>query len=150
MRAVDVNVLVSAFRADSADHPAMREWLERAVASAEGLAVSDAVMTGTLRILTNPRVFAEPTPNDRAISQLSGLREQPRVVRLVPGPRHWALVTDLCLASNARGNLVADAAHAAMAIEHGAVWISKDRDFARFPGLRWRHPLDDVGPTDAQ
>jgi len=23
----------------------------------------------------------------------------------------------------------------------GAEWITADRDYARFPGLRWRHPL---------
>jgi len=33
-----------------------------------------------------------------------------------------------------------DAAHAAVAIEHGALWVTLDRDFARFPGLRWAPP----------
>ncbi|MCM0640528.1 PIN domain-containing protein [Cellulomonas wangsupingiae] len=41
---------------------------------------------------------------------------------------------ELCRAADARGNLVADAQHAAVAIEHGATWVSQDRDFARFPG----------------
>jgi hypothetical protein len=27
------------------------------------------------------------------------------------------------------------------AIESGGEWITTDRDFSRFPGLRWRHPL---------
>jgi predicted nucleic acid-binding protein len=36
----------------------------------------------------------------------------------------------------------ADAYFAALAIEHGCEWITADRGFARFPGLRWRHPLD--------
>ena len=44
--------------------------------------------------------------------------------------------------TQARGSIVADAQHAALAIEHGCEWISFDRDFSRFPGLRWRHPLD--------
>jgi predicted nucleic acid-binding protein len=30
---------------------------------------------------------------------------------------------------------------AALAIESGSEWITTDRDFARFPSLRWRHPL---------
>ena len=29
----------------------------------------------------------------------------------------------------------------ALAIECDCEWISTDADFARFPGLRWRHPL---------
>ena len=31
---------------------------------------------------------------------------------------------------------------AALAIENGAVLYTADRGFARFPGLRWCHPLD--------
>ena len=37
---------------------------------------------------------------------------------------------------------MSDAYHAALALEHGAELLTADRDFARFPGLRWRHPLD--------
>jgi predicted nucleic acid-binding protein len=36
--------------------------------------------------------------------------------------------------------MVSDAFDAALAIELGAEWITADRDYARFPGLRWRHP----------
>ena len=36
-----------------------------------------------------------------------------------------------------------DAYFAALAIESGSEWITADRGFARFPGLRWRHPLAD-------
>ncbi|MEN8376929.1 MAG: PIN domain-containing protein, partial [Gemmatimonadota bacterium] len=59
-----------------------------------------------------------------------------------PGPRHWSIFRDLCEAVDARGNLVPDAYLAALAIENGAEWITTDRDFTRFPGLRMRHPLD--------
>ena len=31
---------------------------------------------------------------------------------------------------------------AALAIEHGAVLYTNDRDFTRFPGLKWSNPLD--------
>ena len=41
-----------------------------------------------------------------------------------------------------RGNLVPDAYHAALAIEHGCQWITTDRDYSRFSRLSWRHPLD--------
>ncbi|MEN8162417.1 MAG: PIN domain-containing protein, partial [Myxococcota bacterium] len=40
------------------------------------------------------------------------------------------------------GNLIPDAWFAALAIESGSEWITTDRDYARFPGLRWSHPLD--------
>ena len=64
------------------------------------------------------------------------------VVRATPGPRHWETVERLCRAADARGNLVAAAQRAAVAIELGATWVTLDRDFTRFPGLRWVSPLD--------
>ena len=40
------------------------------------------------------------------------------------------------------GKLIPDAYLAALALEHGCEFISTDKDFRRFPGLRWRHPLN--------
>lgn len=140
MIALDVNVLVSAFRRDADDHDEIQRWLEIRVDDPEPVGVSDAVLGGALRVLTNPRVFASPTPLDVALTQLAALRGHGGVVTLLPGPRHWEITERLCRAANARGNLVADAQHAAVAIENGATFISKDRDFARFAELRWRVP----------
>ncbi|MFS0705175.1 type II toxin-antitoxin system VapC family toxin [Cellulomonas sp. 179-A 9B4 NHS] len=134
----DVNVLVGAFRADAPRHEALRGWLERTVGGPETVGLTDAVLGGTVRVLTHPRVFARPTPLAEALAQVEALRSHPDVVRVVPGPRHWDVVAELCRAADARGNLVADAQHAAVAVELGATWVSQDRDFARFPGLRWR------------
>lgn len=142
MLAIDVNVIVSALREDASDHRAMKAWLEGAVADPEPVGISDVVLTGAARILTHRRIFDPPTPTDRAVEQLTALREADGVVRLVPGPRHWNIFGKLVVQAQARGNLLADAAHAAVAIEHGATLISKDGDFARFDGLRWRRPLD--------
>ncbi|MDQ3627342.1 MAG: PIN domain-containing protein [Actinomycetota bacterium] len=142
MLAVDVSVVVSAFRADAPDHEAMRQWLESAVKDPESLGVSDAVLGGAVRVLTHPRVFSSPTSLVRALGESTRLREHPGVVTLGPGPANWQVVDRLCRSADARGNLVADAPHAALAVEHGATWISKDRGFARFGELRWRHPLD--------
>ena len=136
----DVNVLVGAFRADAPDHGRLRAWLEGAVVGVQDLGLTDAVLTGTVRILTHPRVFAKPTPLARALEQVATLRAADGVVRVAPTPRHWEVFEQLCRVADARGNLVADAAHAAVAIEHGALWVTLDRDFARFPGLRWAPP----------
>ena len=69
--------------------------------------------------------------------------DMPTAVPVAPGPRHWEVFTDLVQRAGCRGGLVSDAYHAAVAIEHGCEWITTDRDYARFPGLRWRHPLDE-------
>lgn len=66
---------------------------------------------------------------------------------VAPGRRHWEIFARLCAEAGVKGNLVPDAFLAALAIETGSDWISTDRDYARFRGLRWCHPLDDrAGP----
>jgi toxin-antitoxin system PIN domain toxin len=80
-----------------------------------------------------------------AVRFAEALRSAPNRVRLEPGERHWDIFTGLCREADVRGNLVPDAWLAALAIESGSEWITTDRDFARFPGLRWRHPFDDRG-----
>lgn len=137
----DVNVLVGAYRTDSPRHAELREWLERAMGGGESVGLSDAVLSGFVRVVTHPKVFAKPTPVSVALQQASSLRAAKRGVRVVPGEHYWDIFTSVCESSDARGNLVADAAHAALAIESGAVWITLDRDFARFNGLAWRAPV---------
>ena len=70
------------------------------------------------------------------------LRSKPNAVPVAPGERHWTIFERLCGTAGARGDLVPDAYFAALAIESGSEWITTDRDYSRFPGLRWRHPLD--------
>ena len=111
----------------------------------EPVGLSDSVLGGVVRVLTNRRVFTTTTPLKLALEQTGLLRSHPGVVTLRPGPRHWEMFERLCREADATGNLVADAQHAALAVEHGATWLSKDRDFARVRSLRWRHPYDDDG-----
>jgi uncharacterized protein len=92
-------------------------------------------------VTTHPRIFSPPAPIDRALEFANALRAQPNAVVVSPGDRHWGIFERLCIAVGAKGYLVADAYLAAMAIESGSEWITTDRDFSRFPDLRWRHPL---------
>jgi toxin-antitoxin system PIN domain toxin len=142
MRLVDVNVLVCAFREDAPSHKAHRAWLEALVSSDEAFAVSDHVLAGFLRIVTHPRIFHPPTPIGSALKFVVAFRGQPNAVPVVPGARHWEVFVRLCRDADARGNLVPDAWLAALAIEQGSEFVTTDRDYARFPGLRWSHPLD--------
>ncbi len=137
----DVNVIVYAARDDAERHDEFRGWLESAMRGEEAVGLSEVVLSGAVRVLTHPRVFDPPMPLDDALAYVDALRRQPRAVPLRPGVRHWTIFVDLCRSGAARGNLVPDAYHAALVLESGAEWITTDRDFARFPGLRWRHPL---------
>lgn len=138
----DVNVLIYAFRADSPRHTDYRRWLQGRLTGHEPVGVSELVLSGTLRVLTHPGVFAPPTPLDKAFAFVDALRERQNCVVVAPGVRHWGIFKQLCDSAGAKGNLIADAYHAALAIEHGCEWITTDRDYARFSGLRWRHPLE--------
>jgi uncharacterized protein len=71
----------------------------------------------------------------------NALIEAPNCVLVAPGARHWGIFCRLCDQAGVRGNLVPDAWLAALAIETGCEWITTDRDFSRFEGLRYRHPL---------
>jgi toxin-antitoxin system PIN domain toxin len=94
-----------------------------------------------VRIVTNPRAFRQPSALDEALAFAAALLDRSDCLVVGPGARHWEIFARLCRESGARGPLVPDAYFAALAIESGCEWITTDRDFARFKGLRWRHPL---------
>ncbi|MGF1531590.1 MAG: type II toxin-antitoxin system VapC family toxin [Puniceicoccaceae bacterium] len=139
---VDVNILVETHREDAGHHVLIRQWVESCLSSPPGLAVSELVLSGCLRVITHPKVFREPTPVSQAVEFIKDFRSRETVHVLAPGPRHWEIFIDLCRRLELRGNSILDAYHAALALETGCEWISLDRGFARFPGLPFRHPLD--------
>lgn len=141
MLLTDVNVLVYAHREDAVEHSAYRDWLAALLASDSAYGVSDLVLSGFVRVVTHPRIFREATPLERALAFAGEVRNRANAVQIVPGPRHWDIFTRYCRDCGARGNMVPDAYLAALALESGCEWVTTDRDYARFPGLTWRHPL---------
>jgi len=137
----DVNVLLYAFRSDAENHAAYRTWLEGVVNGEMAYGMSPQVLASVIRLATHPRIFARPDRLADVIAFASVLLEQPHCQIIQPGPRHWGIFTALCRKANVNGNLVRDAWLAALAIESGCEWITTDRDFARFEGLRWRAPV---------
>lgn len=137
----DVNVLLYAHRREYPDHEAYAAWLRRTVTSPEPFALSELVCSAFVRVATHARAFDPPTEPKTAAAFINRLRSRTGCVILRPGPRNWAIFLSLCEESDARGKRVADAYHAALAIEHGCEWITCDGDFACFERLRWRHPL---------
>jgi toxin-antitoxin system PIN domain toxin len=137
---VDVNILLYTHREDADRHAEYRDWIEKTLAG-EGIAVSGLVLSGFIRIATHPRVFDPPSPLDVVIEFAQTIRRHNNVTLVEPGARHWDLFHKLLQDGNCRGNLVPDAYLAALAIETGCELATTDRDFARFPGLRWRHPF---------
>jgi toxin-antitoxin system PIN domain toxin len=100
------------------------------------------VLSGFLRVVTHPRIFDPPTDLELALRFVETVRESADCVVVAPGPKHWSIFARLVRESGCRGNLIPDAFLAAIAIESGCTWITTDRDYSRFAGLNWRHPLD--------
>ncbi|CAA9495684.1 MAG: hypothetical protein AVDCRST_MAG45-992 [uncultured Solirubrobacterales bacterium] len=140
MKVLDVNVVLAAYRSDHPHFETARRWLEDVGRARHPYTVTDVVAGSFIRLVTNRRAFADPTPIEAAFSYLGALRAQPSHVLLAPGPRHLALLERLCRDADATGDLVPDAQLAAVAVEHGAEVVSFDRDFARFEGVRWSRP----------
>lgn len=137
-----MNVLLYAFRRDASRHEEFRHWLVERLGAAESYGFSELVLSAVIRIATHPRIFAQPSTLDEALAFTAAVRDRENAVPIAPGPRHWDIFTDLCRTTATRGNLVPDAYFAALALESGSEWQTTDRDYTRFPGLSWRHPLE--------
>ncbi len=138
---MDVNVLVYAHREDVRDHCAYREWLESVINSKTVFAYSELVLCGFIRVVTHPKVFEQPSSPDAAIAFAEQIRTVPQAISLVAGNNHWQLFLQCLERISARGNDVPDAYHAALAMEWGCDWVTTDKGFRRFKGLRVGHPL---------
>jgi len=142
MELIDVNVLVYAHREDAPRHSSYLTWLQRILTGLEPFGVTDMVLSGFLRVVTHPKIFDPPTDPELALRFVQTIRDSAGHVMIAPGPGHWPIFTRLVHESGCRGNLIPDAFLAAVAIESGCTWITTDRDYSRFNGLAWRHPLD--------
>lgn len=136
----DVNVLVNAFLQSAPAHAGDRRWLDSMVNGPARFGMSELVVSGFVRVVTHPRIQRVPTPPAVALAFVSAVLSSPRCVRVRPGARHLAIFSGLVGDVGATGNVVPDAFHAALAIESGSTWVTHDRGFARFPGLRWQLP----------
>jgi toxin-antitoxin system PIN domain toxin len=136
----DVNVLIYAFRSDVPQHAVCRPWLVDVVTSDRRFGISPLALAAVIRITTNPRAYRTPSAVEEAFSFCENLLGQPHCQVVEPGERHWEIFKRLCIQTDTHGARVTDAWFAALAIEWGCEWITLDRDFARFPGLKWQVP----------
>jgi uncharacterized protein len=101
---------------------------------------SELVISGFLRVVTNRRVFREPSKMETGLEFIEQLLARPTCRLVRPGPRHLQIFFDMCRDFDLAAGLVPDAYHAALAIEHGCTWVTNDTDFARFAALSWSRP----------
>lgn len=136
----DVNVLVGAQRNDESPGAAqMRAWLRQALTGHEAVGIAEFVLSAMVRIVTNGRIFTQPSAPREAIDFAEALLAAPAVQTVRPGERHWPIFADLTREHRLRGNAVQDAYLAAIALEQGATMVTADRGMARF-GIRTLDP----------
>jgi toxin-antitoxin system PIN domain toxin len=137
----DVNVLLYALRRDAKRHDDYRTWLQDVINGDDAYGVATEALASVIRISTHPAIFDPPSALAEAMGFCRAVVGSEYCALVRPGPQHWRIFSELCERSRAKGNLVQDAWFAALAIESGCEWVTTDRDYARFAGLRWREPF---------
>ena len=137
----DANLLIYAVDEDSPLHQRARSWLKSVLSNSEPVGFAWNVILAFLRLTTRAALSRNPLTLAAALEIATSWLEAPHAVVVEPGPRHIEVLGNLLLPLGTGGNLTSDAHLAAIAMEHGAVLYSCDNDFARFPRLKWKNPL---------
>lgn len=147
MTIVDANVLLYAVNSASPQHEAAKAWLDDTLSGDTRVGLPWLSLLAFLRIATHPSMFARPLSVDQALGVVNAWCIAPNVVHPEPGHGFAARFAHTMTSGSAPGHLVNDAYLAALAIEHGAIVATFDRDFARFPEVTTVVPgssLDDA------
>lgn len=138
----DVNLLIFAHNRDASNHEASKAWLLELMQSGKPVGLPWIVVSGFIRISTHPRVLREPIPVEDAIGIARSWLARKNVRIVEPGSQFQNFFFTSLEKLGTAGNLTSDAYLAALAIEYQAELHSCNTDFHRFPGLRWRNPLE--------
>lgn len=141
MIVVDASLLIYSYDTDSVYHEKSRAWVEHVFSDVEPVGLPWQTVSAFLRIITNRRLPGSRLTVEQAVQIVEEWLEQPNVRIIVAGDEHWSLLKRMIVEGRASGPLVSDAELVALTIEYGGVLYTADRDFARFPGLRWKNPL---------
>ena len=139
---IDANLLLYAYNSSSKQHEDAQKWLEEVLSRTEPVKLAWVTILAFVRISTNFRAFENPLSVDEASSFVSEWLAQPTVSILDPGERHWDILRDVLTEGQVTGSQVMDAHLAALAIEHGMLLCTTDKDFDRFKELRMLNPLE--------
>lgn len=139
---VDANILLYAEDKSSPLNLQARRWWDTQLSGELPVCLSWIVILAFVRIATNHRVFEAPLSVSQATSRVQSWFDQPCVRVVSETSKHWEILQGLLIQGQASANLSSDAHLASLAVEHGCTLYSTDADFSRFPGLKWRHPLE--------
>ena len=89
-----------------------------------------AVVSGFLRIVTHPKIFATPSVIDAAAGHIDALLAMPNVAVLETPPR-WSNFRQLCIDKSLSGNAIPDAWIASTVTQHSEHLATFDKDFRK-------------------
>ena len=141
MIVLDANLLLYAYNSSAPNHAQARRFVEEILSGAEAVGLPWQTIFAFLRIITNRQLRGTRLSVEEAVAIVEEWAALPTVHLLAPGDRHWAFFKRMLIDGKASGPLTTDAELAALTMENGGVLYTTDRDFARFPGLKWTNPL---------
>lgn len=141
MIVVDANLLIYSYDVNAAEHKKSAAWLESSFSGVEIVGLPWPCICAFVRVVTNRRLPGTPVGLDVALGTIEEWLHSPNVQTLIPTERHWSVFRRMLVEGQVTGPQVTDAEIAALTVEYGGVLHTTDRDFVRFPGLRWVNPL---------
>jgi uncharacterized protein len=142
MIVLDANLLLYAYDSSAPNHRRAHAWIEQTFSDGSLIGIPWQTVYAFLRIVTNSNLPGQRFSAPEAVEIVDRWLEQPNVRLLAPGENHWGLLRQTIVAGQARGRTITDAQLAAITLEYGGELCTTDRDFARFPNLRWSNPLE--------
>ena len=112
MRLLDVNLWVYAFRSDSPLHEAARASIQASLETPESFLFCPGIATSFLRLVTNPRLFKEPSRLAEAWLFVDVLESHRAAVHADMDAMAFGIFKHLSLVSDSTGNAIPDSSRA--------------------------------------
>jgi uncharacterized protein len=144
MIAVDTNILVYTHRIDLPLHRKAKTAVESLRTHRSRWSIPWPCIHEFIAVVSNPRIFAEPTPVPVAFKTIETLGQNGNLELLAESDGYWDRLQAVALMGKITGPKIHDARIAALCLHHGIseLWTA-DRDFTAFPELKTRNPLTD-------
>ena len=147
MIAVDTNLLVYAHRRESSQHHQANAVIRALAEGTQTWAIPWPCVYEFFSVVTNSRIWKDAASLPaQAWQQLNAWAQSPTNVLLSETEDFLAVLERFVQRPRVRGGIVHDARIAALCVAHGVeTLLSADRDFALFPELKVRNPIQTMG-----
>ena len=141
----DINILIYSKMTGMPEHKAAFAWLNSTLNDPNAtMLLCETTMLSFLRITTNTKAFDPPLSYSEAILFTSDLMDRTSVLVYQPSPGHFIEVAEFMKRYNFGGNLAMDAHLAVIAMNTGAIFVTRDGDFDKLPYLKTLNPIGPI------